>query len=104
MLSILNKEQYEPDLESLMMEKEPTEEEEEPDKSAFLVSKVKFLEGENQKWWVNGFKETDMIAWDIHDLEPARVPMIHSFEATYYTPILLKACQVPPRHIKVLSK
>lgn len=56
------------------------DEEEEP--ATLLSSKVKRMELKNQRALVRDLKDTDVTAWDIHDLESANVSVVHSFELT----------------------
>lgn len=49
-------------------------------------------------------KGIDAIVWDIHDLEPANIPVLHSFELTDDTLIHSRALWMPPKHIAIVKK
>lgn len=59
---------------------------------------MRHLEEENQHKLVKDLKDTDVIVWDIHDLESAHMQVIHSFELREHTPVHWKVLRMPLKH------
>lgn len=49
-------------------------------------------------------KQGDVTAEDIHDLEPARVSVVHSFDLFEEPPIHSKVHKIPPKHNVVVKE
>lgn len=78
--------------------------EDEEEWAALLSCKFKRMELMDQRALVRDLKDTDVTAWDIQDLEPAHVSMVHSFQLIDDPLIHSRVRDMAPNHNDVLKK
>lgn len=99
-----NMEPYEPDIESLREKGRSSVKREEADLAALLASKMIYFEKQDSKALGKAIKDTDVIAWDIYDLQQIDVTVVHSFEQTEETPLHSMSHRMAPRKNAVVKK
>lgn len=74
------------------------------ERSALLATKLEQVKENIQKKLMKALKDTDVIEWEPHDLEPAQVPVAHSFKLMDEIPIHWKVHRMPPNHNDIVRK
>lgn len=84
--------------------RESNSEDDDEERISLITSKVKHLVGKDYRALVRAVQNKEAIALDIHDLEPAKVSVLHSFELTDDTPNHSRARWMPLKRNTVVKK
>ena len=73
-------------------------------RAATLAAKLAHLPGKTQEEISHALRESNVVAWSLHELRPCDVPVSHSFELETETPIHSSIRRLPSRHATVVRE